>query len=75
LLLADDRKSERKGGALAGLRLDPDFFPMHLADALGDGKPQGGAAFLAGDGIVGLLEFLEQLGLVGSGDTRAGVIE
>jgi len=36
LLLADDRKSERKGGALA--RLQPPA--MHLDDALGDGKPQ-----------------------------------
>jgi hypothetical protein len=28
------------------LRPDPDFSPMHLDDALGDGKPQADATFL-----------------------------
>jgi hypothetical protein len=32
-----------------------------------------GAAFLACDRIVGLLEFLKELGLIGSGDARTGV--
>ena len=66
LLLDDDRKCESKRRALADLRLDPDLAAVHLDDALRYGEPQASAAFLAGDGIVGLLEFLEQLGLVGS---------
>ena len=41
---------------------------MHLDDAFGYGEPQAGATLLARDRIVGLLEFLEQLGLIGSGD-------
>jgi hypothetical protein len=46
---------------------------MHLNDPLGDGQSQAGATLLLGDGIVGLLEFLKQLGLVGGGDAGAGV--
>ncbi len=46
---------------------------MHLNDALGYGEPQAGAALLAGDRIVGLLELLKQLGLIDSGDARSGV--
>src|SRR5262249_51074140 len=75
LLLNDDRQCERKRRALAGLRLNPDFAPVHLNDALRYGKPQAGAALLAGDRIVGLLKLLEQLGLIGSGDARASVAD
>jgi hypothetical protein len=46
---------------------------VHLDDALRDCEPQTGAALLAGDGIVGLLKLLKQLGLIGGGDARAGV--
>ena len=46
---------------------------MHLNDALGYREPQAGAALLAGDGIVGLLKLLKQLGLIGSGDAGSGV--
>jgi hypothetical protein len=54
-------------------RLDPDLAAMHLNDALRYGQPQAGAALLAGDGIIGLLELLKQLGLIGSGDASSGV--
>jgi hypothetical protein len=53
---------------LARLRLDPDLAAVHLDDAFGNGEPQAGAAFLTRDRIVGLLELLKQLGLIGSGD-------
>ena len=46
---------------------------MHLNNALGYGESQAGATFLARDGIVRLLEFLEQLGLIGSGNARTGI--
>ena len=48
---------------------------MHLDDALRYGEPQAGTALLLGDGIVGLLELLKQLGLIGSGDARTGVAD
>ena len=75
LLLDDDRECERKCGALAWLRLDPDSAAVHLNDPLGDGESQTGATLLAGDGIVGLLKFLEQLGLIGSRDARSSVTD
>ena len=46
---------------------------MHLNDALRYGKSQTSAAFLAGDRIVGLLELLKQLGLIGDGNIRSRV--
>ena len=48
---------------------------MHLNDALGDRQPQAGAAFLPGDGIVGLLKLLEQLGLIGGRDAWTSVTD
>jgi hypothetical protein len=75
LLLDDDWERKRKRRALARLRLDPDFTAVHLDNALRNGEPQAGAALLAGDGIVGLLELLKQLGLIGSGDTGASVTD
>jgi hypothetical protein len=48
---------------------------VHLNDALGYGKPQAGAALLAGDGIVGLLELVKQLGLIDSRDAGASVTD
>src|SRR5262249_57023607 len=38
-------------------------------------KSQPGAAFLAGDRIVCLLKLLKQFGLVGRGDSRAGIAD
>ena len=46
---------------------------MHLDDAFGYGEPQAGATLLAGDGIIGLLKFLKELGLIGSGDAGTGI--
>jgi len=60
---------------LARLRLDPNPAAVHLDDALRYGKSQSSAAFLAGDGIVGLLELLKQLGLIGCGDARASIAD
>jgi len=38
---------------------------MHLDDAFGYGEPQAGTTLLARDRIVGLLELLKKLGLIG----------
>ncbi len=46
---------------------------MHLDDALGDRKAETGSALLARDRAVGLLKLLEDLGLIGHRDPRAGV--
>jgi hypothetical protein len=73
LSLDNNREPERKCGALARLRLNPNPSAVHLNDALRYGEPQAGATLLAGDGIVGLLKFLKQLGLIGSGDTRTSI--
>jgi len=48
---------------------------VHLNDALRYGEPKTGAAFLAGDGIVGLLKLLKQPHLVGSGDAGSRVTD
>ena len=74
-MLNDDREREGECRALADLQLNPDFAPMHLNDALRYGKAQAGTAFLLGDGIVGLLKLLKQLGLIGSGDAGTGVTD
>src|SRR6516162_7605068 len=75
LSLDNDRKLEGKCRALARLRLDPDFAAVHLNDPLGNGQSQAGAAFLAGDGVVGLLKLLKQVGLIGGGDAGSGVTD
>jgi hypothetical protein len=75
LPLDDDGKRESKRRALAGLRLNPDLAAVHLNDALRYGESQAGAALLAGDGVIGLLKLLKQLGLIGSGDTGSGVTD
>src|SRR5215831_15329590 len=64
---------ERRSRAL--LRLDPNAPAVHLDDALGDRQAETGAALLARDRAVGLLELLEDLGLIGSGDAGAGVAD
>ncbi len=48
---------------------------MQLDDAPRNRQPQPGAALGLGDRAVGLLEFLEQLGLIGRGNSRAGVMD
>jgi hypothetical protein len=65
LSLDNDRECERKCGASAGLRLDPNPSAVHLDNALRYCESQAGAALLLGDGIVGLLKLLKQLGLIG----------
>ena len=70
-----NRQRKCKRGALARLRLDPDFAPMHLNNALRYGQSQAGAALLARDGIVGLLKLLKQLGLIGGGNAGTGVTD
>jgi hypothetical protein len=71
--LNNDRERERKSRALTGLRVEPDLAPVHLNDAFRYGKSQAGAALLARDGIVGLLELPKQLGLIGGGYARTCV--
>ena len=75
LPLNDHRETERKRRALADLQLDPDLAAVHLDDALRYDESQAGAALLLGNRIVGLLELLKQLGLIGSGDPRTGVTD
>src|SRR5215472_11959766 len=75
LPLNDDRERECKCRALAKLRLDPDPTAMHLNDALGDGQSQAGAALLPRDSIVGLLELLKELGLIGRRDARPSIAD
>jgi len=44
---------------LANNRINPKSSAVHLDDSLRYREPQAGAAFLLGDGIVGLLELLK----------------
>src|SRR5262249_31016349 len=62
------RKIERR--PLARLGFNPDPPTVHLDDALSDRKAQAGPALRARDRTVGLVKFLEDLGLIGCGDTR-----
>ena len=75
LPLNNHREREGKRRALPRLRLNPDPAAVHLNDALRYSQPQAGAALLAGDGIVGLLELLKQLGLIGCGNAGSGVTD
>ena len=75
LLLNNNRKCERKCGALARLRLNPNPSAVHLNDALRYSESQAGAALLAGNRIVGLLKLLKQLGLIGGGNAGSGVTD
>ena len=54
--------------------LDPELAAVHLDDAPRDRQAEAGAALLLGGGIVGLLELLEDLALVGRGDAGAVVL-
>src|SRR5262249_2346378 len=71
----DNRERESEGRTLARVRLDPDLAPVQLDDALRYGEPQAGAALLASDGIVSLLELLKEFGLIGCGDARASIAD
>jgi hypothetical protein len=75
LLLNPDRERKRKCRAFAHDRIYPNSSAMHLDDALGDSEPKARAALLAGNRIVGLLKLLEQLGLIGRGYPRTGVMD
>src|ERR1051326_357953 len=68
------RQRELEHRALAELRLDPKLAAVHFDDAPRDRKAEAGAALLLGGGIVGLLEFLKNLALVGLGDAGAIVL-
>ena len=54
-------------------RFHPDASPMHLNNALGDGKPKPGSALLLGRRRIGLLELLENLPLISFRNARSGV--
>jgi hypothetical protein len=74
LLLNVHRQCECEGRTVARLRLHPDSASVHFDNALAE--PKAGAALLARDRVVGLLELLKQLGLIGCLRTRraAGVV-
>src|SRR5262249_33701377 len=59
--------------SLALLRLDPNAPAVHLDDALGDRQAETRSALLAGNRAVGLLELLEDLGLIGGGNAGSGI--
>src|SRR5207247_110947 len=67
------RKREIERRSLARLGFDPDAPTVHLDDALGDRQAETGSALLARDRAVGLLELLENLGLIGRGNTGSRV--
>ena len=66
------REPERT--AVAHLAVDPAGAAHQRGQPLGDGQPQPGAAELAGDRCVGLLEFLEQARNVLGGNANARVL-
>src|SRR6478735_5323521 len=57
--LHNPRKPDRERRTLAGLALDRDVAPHHLAEAFADREPKTGAAVFAGGGRIGLGEFVE----------------
>src|SRR6266542_4092188 len=67
------RQREIERRALAGLGFHPDPPAVHLDDALGDRQAEAGSALLSRDRAVGLLELLEDLRLIGGGDTWPSV--
>src|SRR5262249_7376654 len=69
------RKREIEGRSLARLGLYPDSPTVHLDNALSDRQAEPGAALLAGDRAVRLLELLEDLGLIARGYTGSGVAD
>src|SRR6266498_3106082 len=62
------RQREKERRALAGLGFHPDPPAVHLDDALGDRQAEAGSALLSRNRAVGLLELLEDLGLIGHGN-------
>src|SRR5262245_45164557 len=70
-----DGNGEVERRSFARLGLDPNAPAVHLDDALGDRQPETGPALLARDRAVGLLELLEDLGLISRGNTRTRVAD
>ena len=62
-----------KGGAFAGVALDPDLSAQQLGQAFADGQAQPGAAVVASGGGIHLLERFEQAALPVQRDADAGV--
>src|SRR2546425_12671477 len=62
------RQCETERRSLARLGFHPDPPAMHLDDALGDRQAEAGSALLARNRAVGLLELLENFGLIGRGN-------
>ena len=65
---------EREDRTVARAGVHPEPATVHLDDPPRDGEPEPGAALGLGDRIVGLLELLEQLLLIGGIDSRSGVV-
>jgi hypothetical protein len=57
----------------ARLGFDPDPPAVHFNNALSDRQAKTSSSLLAGDRAIGLLELLENLGLIGWGYTGSGV--
>ena len=70
-----DGQREGEGAAVARLALDPDAAAVVFHDLLADGQAEAGAFGLVGERVAYLLEFLEDLGLIGGGDADAGVLD
>ena len=66
--------SNVKIAAVARAGVHPQPATVHLDDPPRDREPEPGAALGLGDRIVGLLELLEQLLLIGGIDSRPGVV-
>src|SRR5262249_14125553 len=73
LCLDAHREREIERRSLAWLRFNPNPAAVHLDDALGDRQAEAGPALLAGNRAVGLLELLEDLGLIVRGNPGPGV--
>src|SRR6266571_2111742 len=73
LRLDPHRQREIERRSLAGLGFHPDAPAVHLDDALGDRQAETGSTLLARDRAVGLLELLEDFGLIDRGNTGARV--
>jgi hypothetical protein len=73
LFLRIHGERDEKRRSVPDLGFQPNLASVHLNDALRDGEAEPSATLLARKRIVGLLEFLEELGLVGRIDTWTGV--
>src|SRR5262245_25566817 len=64
LLFDVEWHGERERGPLPQLGFNPQPAAMHLNDALGNRKPEPGAAFLLSDGRIRLLKLLKDFPLI-----------